>query len=239
MMNRGFLYGDGFFETIRIVDQNVPLNYYHVERILDGFEIYDMEPQFTIDEELILSTAKNYGANGIFRMNFFREGFGTYLPDQNEVAFNHSYKEASHDFFLPTVLDLAAELNKAPLFKGNYGFYDKPKPMVDWLTVKSLSSIYYVLASKKKEELNLDYLFITNDKNEICEEVSSNIILMNGTEDIIVPHPKCGGVHGATQRYILGNYGFQLDQKLITRDDIENADKVFLTRGTRGVFRIK
>jgi branched-subunit amino acid aminotransferase/4-amino-4-deoxychorismate lyase len=237
-MNRGFLYGDGFFETIRIIDGQTPLLSFHIDRIHDAIEIYGYKPEFTVDEDLIRNVAKSYDLNGILRINFFRDGVGTYLPESNGLAFDHSFKPATHQFYAPISLDLAAELDKAPKHLGSIGIYDKPKPKVDWLTVKSLSSIYYVLAAKKKQELNTDYLLIKNENNELCEEVSSNIILTKG-EDIIVPDLDSGGVLGATQRLILSNYSFQLDVKVVSIDELNSFDKIYLTRGTRGVFRIK
>jgi branched-chain amino acid aminotransferase len=237
-MNRGFLYGDGFFETIRIVNGQMPLLSNHIDRIEDGLDIYQMTPSFEINEVFIQGIAESYGDDGILRINFFRDGSGKYLPDSDTVAFDHSFTEETRAFFLPISLDLLAELDKAPHQPGSFSIYPEPKPNVSWLTVKSLSSIYYVLAAKYKKDQNIDYLFIQNGKGEICEELISNILISKG-ENIIIPNKSSGGINGATQRFILDNYGFQMMERIVTIKDIETADAVYSCKGSTGIVRIK
>lgn len=237
-MNRGFLYGDGFFETIRVLDGTAPLLHTHLDRIYEALEIYQFQTQLEIDEDLINAIVKSYEGNGTVRINFFREGSGKYLPESNEVAFNHSFTLSEQAFFLPTSLDLAADLKKAPLKYGEIAVYPEPKPIVSWMTVKSLSSIYYVLAAKYKQEQNLDYLFIQNTEGYICEELISNILIQRG-EDFFIPGLGSGGVNGATQRFLLRNYGFAITEKNITMNDIEEADAVYSCKGSTGVSRVR
>ncbi|MBT8326748.1 MAG: aminotransferase class IV [Bacteroidia bacterium] len=237
-MNRGFLYGDGFFESIRIVDGNMPLLTFHLERIYDALEIYQIYPNFDVSEEFIQGIAETYEPNGILRINFFRDGEGRYTPESNGLAFDHSFRLTEDEFNLPTGLDLASELDRMPILKGKIGLYPKSKPNEDWLTVKSLSSIYYVIASNFKKMNKLDYLFLANAQKELCEEVSSNIFLKKG-EEITIPKLSAGGVNGVTQRYLMETYGFQIKEQSITYDDLDSFEHVFLSRGTVGVFRIK
>jgi branched-chain amino acid aminotransferase len=237
-MNRGFLYGDGFFETIRVIDGNVPLIQTHIDRINDAIEIFQMGPTFLIDEEFIRSIALSYTKNGIVRINFFRDGKGQYTPETDELAFDHSFREFDAPFFLPTSLDLEADLKKAPLDKGIIGIYPKPKPIVPWMTVKSLSSIYYVLAAKYKQEKQVDYLLIQNTEGYICEELISNILIQK-REDFFIPSLSSGGVNGATQRFLLRNYSFTITEKTITMSDLEEADAVYSCKGSTGVSRVR
>ena len=85
-MNRGFLFGDGFFETIRIINGTIPLLFSHLERIDEAVQIYDLHPAFDIDDEFITAIAKEYESNGILRINFFRDGEGKYNPTDNGMA---------------------------------------------------------------------------------------------------------------------------------------------------------
>ena len=236
-MNRGYLYGDGFFETIRVINGEVPLAQSHTERILEAFAIYQMEPAFEVDEDFVRGIALSHQKDGIVRVNFFRDGTGTYLPEQNTVAFDHTFRPLDSDFFLPTSLDLAADLLEAAQHKGTFAIYPEAKPNVLWMTVKSLSSIYYVLAAKYKETLQVDYLFIQNTDGRICEELISNILIQKG-EDFFIPNLKSGGVNGATQRFLMRNYRFTITEKEITAKELETADAVYLCKGSTGVYRI-
>lgn len=237
-MNRGFLYGDGFFETIRIINNQIPLLDYHIERIKDAIKIYQLEPSFIINTELIEVIKKETGNNGILRINFFRDGQGKYLPETNEVAFDYSFTESNQPFFLPTSLYIKSEILKAPTHIGKILIYPEHKPNVAWLRVKSLSSIFYVLAAKYKEKQLANYLLIQNSDGNICEELVSNLILQKNDE-LFTPSLKCGGVYGATLRFLLKNYGFDIVEKEITLEDIESADAIYSCKGSTGITRIK
>ena len=116
--------------------------------------------------------------------------------------------------------------------------YPEPKPNVNWLQVKSLSSIYYVLASKYKEQQSANYLLIQNNEENICEELVSNL-LIETSNGIVTPSLECGGVYGATLRFLLNNYGFDINEKEIKLKDIEDANAIFACKGTTGITRIK
>ncbi len=235
IMNRGYLYGDGFFETIRVINGQIPLINQHLERIQEAIKIYKLIPTFRIDEAFIYSLKSS--ESELIRINFFRTGSGKYLAENNELAFDYTSEEFSAPFFLPITLDLDAELEKSPKQIGTIGLYPEPKPNVKWLTVKSLSSIYYVLAADYKKHLNLDYLFIQNQDGFICEELISNILVKKG-EDLILAKNN-GGVNGVTQRYLSSNYGFQLKEKDLNFDEILNSDMIYSLKGSTGISRIK
>ena len=139
-MNRGFLYGDGFFESIRIVNGIAPLLRFHTERIIDAFCIYQMTPSFDIHEVLQKSIHK-YNTDGILRINFYRDGKGKYLPETDNVVFDYAFTPISNIFFLPETSDLQSSLTSAPRMHGNIGIYPEHKPYAPWMTVKSLSKI--------------------------------------------------------------------------------------------------
>jgi branched-subunit amino acid aminotransferase/4-amino-4-deoxychorismate lyase len=135
-------------------------------------------------------------------------------------------------------LDLESELQKSPKKIGTIELYPEPKPMMKWLTVKSLSSIYYVLAANYKKNQDADYLLIQNNDGHICEELISNLLIKKG-EDLIIPKLNNGGVNGATQRYLLSNYGFQIKEESINFDDALNSDAIYSLKGSTGISRIK
>ena len=236
-MNRGFLYGDGFFESIRIENGTAPLLRFHTERIIEAFNIYQMTPSFDIHEVLQKSVDK-YHTDGILRINFYRDGKGKYLPETDNVVFDYAFTPTSSVFFLPESSDLQSSLASAPQFHGNIGIYLEPKPNVPWMTVKTLSSAFYVFAAKYKQQNELDYLLIQNSEGEICEELVSNLLLQIG-DKLIVPNRNCGGVNGATLRYLLSKYGTQLTEEIVTLSDVESATAIYSCKGSIGVSQIK
>lgn len=235
-MNRGFLYGDGFFETIRVTNGQIPLINQHLERIEEAIDIYKLVPTFQIDEAFLNSLKSS--KNELIRLNFFRTGGGKYASENNELAFEYSSEEFHGPFFIPITLDLKAELAKSPHKIGTIKLYPEPKPFVKWLTVKSLSSIYYVLAANYKKNENADYLFIQNNDGFICEELISNILIKKG-EDLIISKPTNGGVNGVTQRYLQSNYGFQMIEENLNFNDVLDSDAIYSLKGSTGISRIK
>ena len=90
--NRGFLYSDGFFETVRIcngIPQHLAL---HWNRISSSLRAHRMENKQGLTEkqlghrlqELCERNAINQG--GRVRITIFRNGGGRYRPESNEMA---------------------------------------------------------------------------------------------------------------------------------------------------------
>ena len=234
-MNRGFLYGDGFFETIRVHQGNIPLLEYHLKRIDEALAIYQLEPAFAINLEFIENIARSYNfSEGIIRINFFREGAGKYLPETNTVGFSHSGTETDRPFRLPTSLDIFKDLKQLNVNKGIIEVYKEPKSITKHLTVKSLSSAFYVLAALSKKAQDIDYLLLTNNEGHILEELSSNILIQN-KDILLMPPLEAGQVVGATLRYLLANYSGEIIEQHFTLEEALDAKAIYLAQGTTGI----
>ena len=88
--NRGFLYGDGFFESIKIFNQS-PFNFNnHYNRIEFSADFLNLE--FLISKEELLKKIKelllqNDILNGSVRITIFRDSDGKYYPINNESSY--------------------------------------------------------------------------------------------------------------------------------------------------------
>ena len=86
--NRGFLYGDGFFESIKIFNQS-PFNFNnHYNRIEFSADFLNLE--FLISKEELLKKInelllQNDIVNGSVRITIFRDSDGKYYPINNET----------------------------------------------------------------------------------------------------------------------------------------------------------
>ena len=91
--NRGFLYGDAVFETVKIVNNKVLFLEDHYFRLMSAMRIVRMEipMNFTMEyfEEqiLILVNTLNYSQSARARITVFREDGGNYLPETNTVSY--------------------------------------------------------------------------------------------------------------------------------------------------------
>ena len=91
--NRGFLYGDSVFETIKVLDNKVLFLEDHYFRLMASMRICRMEipMNFTMEyfEEQILNLIQSLASSNSYRVRFsvYREGEGFYLPKSRQVQF--------------------------------------------------------------------------------------------------------------------------------------------------------
>ena len=88
--NRGFKYGDGLFETIRVFEGKIPFLDYHYDRLHKGFSIlkFDIPNFYSIDffrKEIFKLT--NGKGNHRIRVSIFRSEGGFYTPSNNHSEF--------------------------------------------------------------------------------------------------------------------------------------------------------
>lgn len=105
--NRSFRYGDGFFETIKLVDNRLQLQQLHFERIKCGIETlgFTLPKNFSFDnlqrEILDVASRNLHHKLGRIRLTFFRNDGGLY------EVYNHQPNILIQSFELsPTVNQL-------------------------------------------------------------------------------------------------------------------------------------
>jgi len=105
--NRAFLYGDGVFETLKIVNGKVLFVEDHYFRLMASMRIVRMQipNNFTLEyiEEQVLNTVAANNCSGSARVRFtvFRNDGGFYLPQTRTVSFliqASSFENASYVF---------------------------------------------------------------------------------------------------------------------------------------------
>ncbi len=230
--NRGFKYGDGVFETIRIVG-GMPFNVEnHVSRMLNGMRIIKMNvpKHYTTSyfEELIeqLSKSNRIMEGGRARITVFREGSGAFIPESNDVRFLISVEAYDHNGFT---------LNKDGL---NIGLYQEYQKTVDRLSVfKTCNSLPYILAGVYAKENNYDDVLILNSKGSIIEAVSSNIfIVSNGV--LYTPSLDDGCVGGTMRMNVINcaiANGIKVYECSLSPQNLLAADEIFLTNAISGI----
>src|SRR5690606_26583710 len=91
--NRGFLFGDGVFETMKIVRGKILFYEDHYFRLMSAMRIVRMEipmsftPEFIEQQILNLAISNNISDGARVRLTVFRSGSAQYLPQSKEVSF--------------------------------------------------------------------------------------------------------------------------------------------------------
>ena len=227
--NRAFLYGDGFFETIKIFSSKVFNFSNHYSRIINSAKMLDLDFNVSVSElEKSVNTIirKNNIIDGSIRITIFRDSDGKYFPDDNKSSYYiYTFNDTQDCFFLNS---------NHPLSLGIYE--DNYKPLSALSTIKSLNSLLYVMASKYAKKNDFDDVLLLNSNKNIIESTNSNIFLCYG--DVIYTPPISDGcVDGSMRRLIITllKDKFTLSTKTITYNDVVECEELFLSNAISGV----
>ncbi len=230
--NRGYTYGDGLFESIRIMNGKVLNLEQHIQRLFEGAKVLKMRlpAYYTTEffaakiEELIQMSQIHEG--GRVRLSLDRLGGGTYLPEINETTFFIEVYPIENNLFGLNAKGLEVDLyqeikkNKTPL--SNY---------------KTKNGILYVLAAIAGKERGLDDMLIVNDKGQILESSHSNLfVVSNGV--LYTPSLADGCLAGTMRMQVINlaiKNGLKVYECPILPSNLLVADELFLTNAVRGI----
>jgi branched-chain amino acid aminotransferase len=230
--NRGHLYGDGVFESIRIMGGR-PINLEnHIKRLVDGAHVIKMRtPSYystAFFEEKILELIQKseIKEGGRCRLSLDRVTGGAYLPESNESTYYievYPY-EVSH-----------FELNAKGL---EVDIYQDIKIQKNFLSnYKTKAGLIYVMAAISAKEKGLDDLFLSNDRGNILETSSCNIfVVSNGV--LYTPGLDEGCLAGTMRMQIINlalNNGIKVYECPILPQNLLAADEIFITNAIRGI----
>jgi len=220
--NRSFLYGDGFFETLKLINGHSERFAMHYQRILASCGILMMhwnnEWTRSYFEEKLFSESKNFEASVLkVRIIFYRSARGNYIPEDDTIQF---YIRLEPYF----------SLTKTILKAGVYPFAKKPCNFLSAL--KTTSSLMFVMAGKYSKDKGWDETIILNEYGRVCEALTSNIFLKIG--DIFYTPPLSEGcIDGVNRKaFLLENKNSV--ERPIEVDELRNHP-IFFSNAVRGM----
>jgi branched-chain amino acid aminotransferase len=230
--NRGHLYGDGVFESIRILSGK-PINIEnHIDRLLKGANVLKMETPANYDvnffQEKILELIEKSGIKqgGRCRLSIDRATGGAYLPDSNDCTFYIEVYPYLMNYFELNAkgleLDIYRDIKLHKTFLSNY---------------KTKTGLPYVMASIAAKEQGLDDLFLTNEKGNVIESGSCNVfIVSNG---VLYTSGLDEGCIAGTMRMQVINLAIKHNIKIyecsILPQNLLSADEIIFTNAIRGI----
>ena len=223
--NRGLRYGDGLFETIKMINGKLILEDEHFARLWKGMQTlqFEISKHFTPDklkEEIELLAKKNNHSSARIRLNIYRGDGGLY------DAKNHTPNYIIQTWLLPEGNGM---WNSNGLV---VGIYEDVKKTCDIISnIKHNNYLPYVLAALKAKKEKWNDAIILNTMGNICDSTIANIfIIKDGI--ISTPSLKEGCVAGIMRKKIIQELAathFELIEKEITKDELISADEVFFT----------
>ncbi len=231
--NRGFLYGDAIFETVKIVNSKVLYLEDHYFRLMASMRVVRMEipMNFTMEyfEEQLLSLTDKLAISAAARarITVFRNDGGYYLPLDRSVSF------LVHATALETALySFDKKGYEVDLFKDFY----ITKQLLS--SIKSTNRILNVTASIYADENGLDNCLLLNDSKNVVEAIQGNIFMVMGGK-LITPPVSEGCLNGVMRKQILGLAktisGIDVVEDVISPFDLQKAEELFITNVIKGV----
>lgn len=231
--NRGFLYGDAVFETVKIVNSQVLYLEDHYFRLMASMRVVRMEipMDFTMEyfEEQILSLTNKLGISAAarVRVTVFRNDGGYYLPIDKTVSF------LVHATALDSTLYVIEEGEyEVDLFKDFY----VTKQLLS--SIKSTNRLLNVTASIFASENGLDNCLLLNDSKNVVEAIQGNIFMLVGNK-LVTPPVSEGCVNGVLRKQLLKLAktieGVEVAEEVISPFDLQKADELFVTNVIKGI----
>jgi branched-subunit amino acid aminotransferase/4-amino-4-deoxychorismate lyase len=230
--NRAYIYGDGLFESIRVVNGK-PINIKnHLFRLKEGMKVLRMicPPSFTtefIENEIqTLIDQNGIDKGGRVRFSVDRKAGGFFMPHNNGVDYFIEANSLPNNKFL---------LNEAG-YKIDQ-FEDMKKQINLLSSFKTKNGLIYIMAKLRARELGLDDLLIQNDRMGIIEGGSANLfIVSNG---VLYTPGLDSGCLGGTMRMQIINIALANNIKVyecnISPQNLLVADEVFYTNAIEGI----
>lgn len=231
--NRAFLYGDGVFETLKIVNNKILFLEDHYFRLMASMRVVRMEipMNFTMEyfEEQVLSIVnqKNISSSARARITVFRNDGGLYLPKTNEVSFLiHATALESTSYALNT-----GEY-EVDLYKDFY----VTKQLLS--SIKTTNKMINVTGSIFAHENGLANCLLVNDTKNVVEALQGNLFMVVGKK-MITPPISEGCLNGIMRKQILALAkkveGIEVVEEIISPFDLQKADELFLTNVITGI----
>lgn len=231
--NRSFLYGDGVFETLKIVNNTILFFEDHYFRLLASMRIIRMQIpmsftlEFLEEQVLALVNQQNIQDAARVRLTVFRNDGGYYTPTDNKVSFVIQASALAVQSYV--VNDGAFEVD---LYKD----FIVPKQLLS--TLKTNNKLIQIAASIFAQENGLDTCLLINEDKNVIEAANGNLfMLLNG--QLITPPISEGCLNGIMRKQILKLAkeldGIEVLEQPISPFDLQKADELFITNVIVGI----
>lgn len=231
--DRGYLLGDGVFETLRTVNGKVFRLDAHADRMRASLKaIWLDEPVEQEFREAVQALAREgrklYGGELYLRVNISTGPMGDVAGADRGI----------------TVTGLCRKFKPYPMQYYSHGVHvitsrqrkDTRSPLS---TIKSLSFLPHVAARREAHTATVHDALLLNEHGRIAEATTSNVFARKG-DTVYAPGPSEGAVPGVTRAIVLDlcrDNGLDVIERLSVQD-LQGAREAWLTNTTGGIVPI-
>ena len=230
--NRGFLFGDAVFETLKVVNNNILFLEDHYFRLMSSMRILRMEipMNFTMEfiEKQVLELVQNNDIENSarVRMTVFRNTGGFYLPHTNEISYLVQSTELNSKEYV-----LNSNRYEVDLFKDFY----VTKQLLS--SIKSTNKAVQIVGSIFAAENDLQNCLLLNDSKNVIEALNGNLFMLKEGK-LTTPPVSEGCLNGIMRKQVLAiakTMDVEVEETPISPFDLQKADELFLTNVISGI----
>lgn len=233
VFDRGFLYGDGLFESVR-VDAGRPFLWEaHVHRLVQGAAalhiVLPIDPG-SLHAAVIELLRVNQMSDAIVRISISRgpgpRGYSIRGADSPTVVIT-CHPATPIDGLSTTAWRLHTSRHRVPA----------RDPVAAFKTTNKLT---HILARAEAEDAGADEALLLNTDGHLAETSAANLFWLHN-QSARTPHLDAGGLAGVTRSFVLALLrasGWETQEVLAKPDALAEASAIFLTVSTLGIIEI-
>ena len=234
LKNRGLLYGDAVFETIKAVNGQLFFWEDHYFRLMASMRILRMaipmhfSMEFLEDEIKKTIRAAAFDKQAVrIKLYVNRKEGGKYNPTNHDVDYFIELEATGNPFYT-----FNEDPYRVELFKDHYIYANLLS------TLKSNAKTVNVLGSIYATENGYQNCLLLNEKKMVVEALQGNLFLVKGTT-IITPPTSDGCLRGIIRKQLIEIAKtlkeYTIEEKSISSFDLQKADELFITNVMIGI----
>ncbi len=223
VFDRGFLYGDGVFETVRIYDGVPFMIDEHITRLLNGLKairFQKLPAGLKVHSEKVIEA--NKVENGVLRIAVSRgeviSGIDPSASKEPTVVISAKegipYNDSRYKKGFKAIIPSVRKDSRSPMCK-----------------VKSANFLTHILAKGEATDAGVDEAIMLNYDGLVTEATVSNFFLVKDKR-LSTPSIECGILPGIARKTVLeiaGKMGLEVSECEIRPEELYNADEAFLS----------
>ncbi|MDB5020299.1 MAG: 4-amino-4-deoxychorismate lyase [Pedobacter sp.] len=230
--NRGFKYGDGLFESMRMSNGKLKFAEQHAGRLSEGMKALKMDGSTLLDAYFLkqktaeLAKKNKYKGNVRFRLSVYRDAEGLYTPENNKSGYVLESSVLNESDY---------QLNKKGLIIDVYD--ELAKPINKLSNYKTSNALIYVMAGLFKKQHRLDDVFMLNQNGFLCESMSSNLFVVYDKQ-IYTPALSEGCVAGVMREVVMDlakSNDISIIEAQLNPEVLKEAEEVFVSNAVGGI----
>ncbi len=229
--NRAFHFGDGLFESIRVLGGKARFVDAHWARLSTGADLLRITLPSGFDRQrfgdaLQAIIQRSGTQSGRLRFTLYRGGEGYYRPQTDQGRYTIELKAIQEERYVLNPNGLLVDI-----------WPEMRKPVNELSRHKTLNCQYYIMAALWSRSRGLDDCLLQNDRGNIIESSAGNLfIVSNGV--LYTPSLSDGCLGGVMRAQVINlalANGIKVYECSLNPQNLLAADELFFTNAIQGL----